>query len=259
MNAPRFQALADKRDLDHYEPSYALAGEFIGDAHRDAPELVRAIPGWLRDEDVLKLYELAYFAAGPILDVGTHRGKSAVVIAAAVAEANAGAPVISLDIDASAIADASAILAAHGLGDRVLLFRATLSRFLARAKCLRPALVFLDADHSRRGVAEDLAALRLCVPANGLLLLHDYNDPRNHDPREPDYGVAGAVAESWLAHECEFAGVFGACGLFRRRTDPDGEPPGAPVIDLGGEPASNWIARRAIGGLMRRRARRRGG
>lgn len=256
MNVPRFHALADKRDSDEYRPSYELGREFVDEVHRGAPELVRPIAGWLRDEDVLKLYELAFFASGPVLEVGTHRGKSAVALATAIARAGSGVPLISLDIDAEALADASATLAERGLAERALLVRATAGSFLARVERLRPALVFLDADHSHRGVAADLAALRGCVPAAGLLLLHDYNDPRNDDPNEPDYGVSEAADESWLADECEFAGVFGACGLFRRRTSPPGAE-GAPIIDLGGEPAANWVARRAIGGLMRRRARRR--
>lgn len=257
MTVPPFRALTGKRDTDEYLPSYELEGEFIDDAHRGAPDLARPLAGWLRDEDVLKLYELAYFASGPVLEVGTHRGKSTVVIATAVARAGSGVPVISLDIDAEAIADASETIAAHGLGDRVVLVRATAGRFLARVERLRPPLVFLDADHSHRGVAADLAVLRGCVPAGGLLLLHDYNDPRNDDPAEPDYGVSGAVAESWLADECEFAGVFGACGLFRRTSEPPGVT-GTPIVDLGGEPARNWVARRVVGGLMRRGAQRRG-
>jgi predicted O-methyltransferase YrrM len=45
---------------------------------------VESIPGWLRSEDAEKLYELAQLTPGPILEVGTHFGKSAVVMALAL-------------------------------------------------------------------------------------------------------------------------------------------------------------------------------
>jgi hypothetical protein len=69
------------------------------------------------------------------------------------------------------------------------------------------------------------------------------------------------VEESWVPGQCEFAGVFGCCGLFRRRTGPSGAlevgelPRPAQITDLGREPLASWFARRVVGGTARRVAR----
>jgi hypothetical protein len=64
-----------------YLPTYSGFGERIDDVHRalaaapvKGPLIDLGIPGWLRVEDSLKLYELAYFCAGDILELGTHQG-----------------------------------------------------------------------------------------------------------------------------------------------------------------------------------------
>jgi predicted O-methyltransferase YrrM len=54
--------------------------------------LSRRVPGWLRPEDALKLYELAYYATGPILEIGTYRGKSGTLMAIAARARRPGGP-----------------------------------------------------------------------------------------------------------------------------------------------------------------------
>jgi Methyltransferase domain len=234
--------------------------DMLREPRSEAVEAVRGLPGWLLDADAVKLYELAHSSSGPILDVGTYRGKSAILMARALRDGGGPGPIVSLDVDRAALEEAARLASERGVADRLLLVRGTAEQLFRVAPALRPSLVFLDGDHSRRGVARDLRALEPRVPAGGLLLFHDYHDARNDDPTEPDYGVVEGVAESWVPAECDFEGVFGCCGLFRRRTGPsapsDAGPLGAAgaVTDLGREPPGSWFERRVVGGVARRLA-----
>jgi predicted O-methyltransferase YrrM len=222
MRSPAPKLHRDKTDDPSYRPSYDFGGEFLGPAHRAAATAVKGIPGWLRDEDVLKLYELAWFAGGPLVEIGSHRGKSTLVLAGALRDAGSEAVLVSLDIDPVALADARRAVASRGLADRVVFVRGTARALFRAVPQLHPAVVFVDGDHSLPGARRDVRVLYPQVPAGALVLFHDYFDPRNADPAVPEVEVERAVAESWVTRDCEFAGVFGCCGLFRRqRGGPD--------------------------------------
>jgi predicted O-methyltransferase YrrM len=226
------------------------------EGQRDAVTAVRSLPGWMLDEDALKLYELAYLSRGPILEIGTYRGKSAILMARALKDAGREGPIVSLDVDPEALRAAMSLAEDRGVAERLAMIRGTSEMLVRSMPGLRPGFVFLDGDHSRRGVARDLRALRDRVPAGGLLLFHDYHDARNADPAEPDYGVVEAVGESWVARECDFEGVFGCSALFRRRSGPaEGDapiPPAGTITELGREPLASWLERRLLGGIARR-------
>jgi predicted O-methyltransferase YrrM len=226
------------------------------EGQRDAVDAVRDLSGWLLDDDAMKLYELAYVSEGPILEIGTYRGKSAILMALALRDAGRDERIVSLDVDADALRVAMSLSDERGLSERIALVRGTAESLFRAHPDLRPAFAFLDGDHSRRGVARDLRALHNHVPAGGLLLLHDYHDARNADPAEPDYGVVEAVEESWVPAECEFDGVFGCSALFRRRAGPAVNeappPPAGAITDLGREPVGSWLERRVVGRVSRR-------
>jgi Methyltransferase domain len=186
----------------------------------EALALVESIQGWLRPEDAEKLYELAYSASGPILEVGTYHGKSAVLMASAIRDAERETLLYTLDVDRSAIEAAAAEAQAHDLASVIVFVRGTLSAFARAYPHLRPAVTFIDGDHSRVGVERDLAVLEALVPADGKLLFHDFNDPLNDDSACETIKVRPTVETSWVARECQFEGVFGACGLFTRLTAP---------------------------------------
>ncbi|MHB8669970.1 MAG: class I SAM-dependent methyltransferase [Acidimicrobiales bacterium] len=221
-----FVVLADKTGPD-YSPNYKFPGAVINTIHREIHASVEAVPGWLQPEDSLKLYELAYFSHGPILEVGTYFGKSTAIIASALRDARSSASFLSLDIDGEALAAAAAMLAQRRVDSHVQLVRGSLDALFRVRPDLRPALVFLDGDHTFKGVRRDLAALHDRVPSGGLLLFHDYVDTR--------YGVSNAVAGSWVSEECDFAGAFGCAALFRRTTDPaqrTGAHDAPPIVNL---------------------------
>ncbi len=201
----------------------------LDEQHRRIGEIVADIPGLLRPEDELKLYELAHQATGPILEIGTYRGRSATIMALGAA-AGERAMLFSVDVDPTAQRAAAAALAAHGVASGVVLVRGSAAAAVRVLRGLGPTLTFIDGDHSIAGVRSDLAVLEPVVPRDGLLLFHDFADPRNDDPQVDAIGVREGIAGSWVAKDCEFVGDYGACGLFRRR---EGEPPGPgpPVID----------------------------
>jgi hypothetical protein len=66
----------------------------------------------------------------------------------------------------------------------------------------------------------DLAALRPLAPAGGRLVFHDFNDPRNDDPRCVEIKVRPAVESSWVSRDCELERVAGACGVSVRHRAP---------------------------------------
>ena len=64
----------------------------------EALALVESIPGWLLREDAEKLYALAGSAPGPILEVGTYNGKSTLLMATALREAERSGPIYTVDL-----------------------------------------------------------------------------------------------------------------------------------------------------------------
>jgi MMP 1-O-methyltransferase len=236
-----FRAHEAKRDRA-YLPSYDFGAATLGDRHERIGEAVWHIPGWLEPEDALKLYELAWFARGPVLEIGTYCGRSAVIMAIAVADRGGGIPVISLDTDPAVIPFARRAAQAHGLLDHVLFACTTVDTFLSAIPSFSPAFVFVDGDHSAAGVEADLHGLEGRVAPGGLLLFHDYVEqplPRTDGfpvSAEP-IDVQHVVERSWVAEQCEFAGTFGCSALFRvpdpdpaaqrPRTATGREPPGS--------------------------------
>jgi predicted O-methyltransferase YrrM len=224
MGAPALELFPDKSEDRSYRPSFRFDAGDLGERHLAAEEAVRRVPGWLRSEDALKLYELAYFVDGPILEIGSYHGKSAIVMATAARDSGRRAKVYSLDVDGSALRAARKAAADHGVADRVTFVRGTARAFFRAWRAFEPSLVFVDGDHTYAGVRGDLKILRGRVPNGTILLFHDFNDPLAGDPNDAEFAVREAVMESWVAQECDFGGVFGACGLFvRRRGGPEPE------------------------------------
>jgi hypothetical protein len=186
----------------------------------EALALVEDIPGWLRPGDAAKLYELAQGVDGPILEVGTFRGKSAILMALARSEVGREGMIFSLDVDEAGQRLAEAEARRRGVAQRIVFVHGTLEAFARAYPQMRPGAIFLDGDHTLEGVRRDLEVLERLAPAGGQLLFHDFADPRNEDPGQPETKVRPALERSWVALECEFLGTFGVCGLYQRKTEP---------------------------------------
>lgn len=186
----------------------------------DALAMVQSIPGWLRPEDASIVYDLARAADGPILEIGTYRGKSTILTASAVKDGGGSQLVYSVDVDGGGQRSAAVEARSRGLEQGILFVHGTLAAFYRAYPHLSPSLTFVDGDHSSDGVRRDLAVLEQLVPAGGALLFHDYADPRNEDEAHADICVRPTVTSSWVPDQCDFRGEFGCCALFVRREPP---------------------------------------
>jgi hypothetical protein len=166
------------------------------------------------------------------------------------------ASVVSLDIDAASLEIAARNLENCGVADRVTLVEGTSSELLAEMPELRPGLVFVDGDHTYRGVKRDLRALRDRVPSGCIVVMHDFEGYEAEDPYW--VRVREASENSWLARDAAFCGRFGLCGVYLRRS-------GGPSAPGGGPRSSHSILRlreptgplrRRLGHLRERLARR---
>jgi cephalosporin hydroxylase len=215
----RFRVHSDKNDR-RYEPSYDWGSHSLGDRHDRIAEAVWHIPGWLEPEDALKLYELAYFATGPILEIGMYCGRSTTILATAVADRGSGVPIVSLDIDPLALSLTARSLRMHAVHENVVLACASIEAFIGATPSFSPRLVFIDANHAVAAVMTDIEVLGTCVTAGSLLLFHDYLPMKLPDtagfPVSPGpIEVKSAIDNSWISGGAQFAGTFGASALFR--------------------------------------------
>ena len=186
-----------------YRPTFDFQG-YINDHHEayatcpligDCIDLGRA--GWLRREDALKLYELAYFSAGDILEVGSYHGLSTGILAQAVKDSERPHTVTSVEIEPGHSSATREHLTIRGLREFVDLR-------CGPAEVILPELagagrefgfVFLDHSHTYEAVLDACRWLpRLLIPG-GFCLFHDFNDGRNNDPNDAEYRVAAAVRD----------------------------------------------------------------
>lgn len=210
-----------------YKPTHEFAGGFINDAHRfyqecpskDGMLIDVGVVGWLLRADALKLYELAYFAPGDILEIGCSHGLSTSIIARAVRDSGRSCRIETVDLDPTCVSRTEDLLRRLGFDDLVDVHcgdGAAVCRTLAAAGRTFP-FVFIDHHHSYRPVFDVCVELSTLTTPGGLCLFHDYNDPRNGDPANHDFGVYQAVHEGLAPDAFEFHGVFGCTGLFRRK------------------------------------------
>jgi predicted O-methyltransferase YrrM len=175
------------------------------------------IPGWLRREDALKIYELAYFASGDILELGCYHGLSTSIIARANRKSGRRRGICTFDLDPSCVEATQQNLKSLGL-DRdvtVLCDDATQAAKRLAAQQKRFGFIFIDHSHEYDpvyGVCRELAAI---TAPGGFCLFHDFNDPRNRNPDDKNYGVYQAVMNGLDHKRFEFCGIYGCTGLYR--------------------------------------------
>ena len=212
-----------------YQPTFGRA-RYINAYHRALAQgphtdvdgmaiVVSPIPGWLRVEEALKLYEMAYYSPGDILEIGTYQGLSATFMSQAVRHSGRPRAILSLDISPQSITAARRHIDAHGVGEVVRLVCCDARDavdWLTRAG-RQFGFVFVDHSHTFEDVLLVCRGLAPLVVEGGFALFHDFNDPRNADPSRPDYGVSTAVYVGLPADEFDFYGVFGSAALYRKQ------------------------------------------
>jgi len=211
-----------------YRPTYRFEGEFIGEGHAlyatcPAREhlIDLGIDGWLRREDALKLYEIAYFARGPILELGSYHGLSTSILSRANYDSGLTKEIFSVELDPFSQEKTRRNLEERNISRNV--------RFVggdAVAFCLEAAksgksydFIFIDHDHSYDSVLSVCRTLGKITTPGGFCLFHDWLDSRNYDPENKDYGVYQATRDGFDYKVLQFYGVFGVAGLYRRQRE----------------------------------------
>lgn len=188
-----------------------------------ARKVAAAASGFMPEPEGLALYEAAraQASAGPLLEVGTYCGKSAVYLGSGAREA--GGVLVSIDhhrgseehqpgweyhdpglVDArtgriDTLPHARATIASAGLEDHVVV---VVGRSTTVAACWATplALAFIDGGHTDEAAAGDYAEWAPHVQLGGVLAIHDvFPDPR--EGGQPPYRIyrravaSGAFAE----------------------------------------------------------------
>jgi hypothetical protein len=217
------------RSFPPYAPTFPLEGLFIDEFHHAIGDSAKGaalvtlddlfrtqIKGWLRRADALKLYEMAFFAPGDILELGSYHGLSTCILSRANLHSTNPRMIQSIDLSPGNCAKTSVSLKAARLDQNVTVSCAEASeavkQFASRGQ--RFSFVFIDHSHSYRPVKDVCLLLPQIVTAEGFCLFHDFNDRRNGDPEFPDYGVYQAVIDNMSA-KFTFYGVYGCTALYR--------------------------------------------
>lgn len=197
-----------------YVPEIGLHG-FIGEAHENVPAAVADIKGKLMPGDQYKLYEAAYLAQGPILEVGRLHGKSTAVLALGLRDGHGEGergPLYSIECNDKYEPIAEGHLRERGLLDLVTLLRGDSATLIARLPG-RFDTVFIDGDHSYEGFTRDLRALEGRIEPGGVAMFHDCFHPENESG---SYGVARALKEGADTMGLAYRGRFGGMALYEQ-------------------------------------------
>ncbi len=207
----------------------------ITDPTTDLLDAARRAPGFMPDDEGSALYEaaLAVAVAGPLLEVGSWMGRSALYLAAAARAA--GRQVVTVDHHRGSeehqpgweYHDPSLVDPAVGRIDTLPRFRATIAgagaedvviAIVTRSEQLAPlwttplALLFLDGSHTEESARRDQDAWVTKLAVGGTLAIHDvFPDPA--DGGQAPFGVYSRVLES--GDFTELPGV-GSLRLLRR-------------------------------------------
>jgi predicted O-methyltransferase YrrM len=204
-----------------YRPTYRFGAQHIDAAHArlgatamqgDIIDL--GIPGWLRPADALKLYELAYFSDGDVLEIGCYHGLSTRIQTDALRNAGRGRTLTSLELMADHVAEAERHTADNAAFREFIIGDARESCAALRHHGRTFGTAFVDHSHTYELVHAACEDLKHLLNPGGFALFHDYNDDRNaHDP---EYGVFQAARDAFADGSFTFHGIYGCTGLYQR-------------------------------------------
>ena len=175
------------------------------------------IDGFLLRDEALKLYEMAYFSSGDVIELGTHKGLSTSIIAMALTQSERrDRNFETIDIDAR-----RNFLARKNVGFwrnrwvKFSLMDATkrLDQMIAEGR--RAGFIFVDHWHGYKETFEAAERGPLLLVDGGYIMFHDFLDPGNNTPGHP-YGVYPAVLDA-IGNDkrMKFACLCGSSAIFR--------------------------------------------
>jgi predicted O-methyltransferase YrrM len=123
------------------------------------------------------LYELSRATAGPVVEIGTCAGKSTIALAYGQKVRN-GHPVTTIDLLEHEQIEANLRRAGVDEWVRRVVDESTA---VARRWVGDIGLLWIDGDHSYKGVVRDISAWSPLVRQGGLMAFHDYPAPGGHE------------------------------------------------------------------------------
>ena len=219
--------------IPKYQPTFNFQGEYIDEAHRyfaecpvasgilvqvREPQTGSIIEGALRREDALKLYEIGYCVSGDILELGCSHGLSTCILAQANSRSPVKKHIYTVDLNPACVESTKQNLQKMGLANSVTAVCSDATAAVKKCADERKSFdfVFIDHTHAYEPVLAVCRVLRNIVSEGGFCLFHDFNDARNKDDKNPDYGVYTAVMDGLNQADFEFYGVYGCTALYRK-------------------------------------------
>jgi predicted O-methyltransferase YrrM len=133
-----------------------------------------------------------------VVEIGSFRGSSLMVLALALRAAQSLCPIVSVDPHwAEPFNRDHALLALRQIGEESRLIQIPL-RSNDAAGLLRPAsasMIFIDGDHSYEQVKADIVHFDALLAPGGCMVLHDYGFGNHNGYVDPHPGVRRAVDE----------------------------------------------------------------
>lgn len=223
LYAEEFQR--ESRWNQQYRPTHSFSGRFINRSHlyfascpRRGLKINIGITGSLRPEDALKLYEMAFFSTGDILELGCSYGLSTYVIAQAIRDSGKSSRFDTVDINMNFALCTRRTLNKHGLTDYVNIWVGDAGPICESFSMLgrKFGFVFVDHSHEYRPVSRVCRQLSNLLDPGGYCLFHDYIDRRNIDLFSGDYRVFQATRDFLPVHKFGRVGIYGCAALYRR-------------------------------------------
>tara|TARA_A100001011_G_scaffold360071_2_gene407072 strand:- start:832 stop:1557 length:726 start_codon:yes stop_codon:yes gene_type:complete len=182
------------------------------------------IPGMLRREDAMKIYELAFKTTGNILELGCFRGLSTFIIAKAILHSNPEKKLTTVDLSPGCVQSArqNILTIDQVVNGKINLLESIVNDGGCAVSDLiedgrKYTFAFIDHSHAYEHVLDVCLKLDKIIEPGGFCLFHDYNDKRNNDSSETGYGVYSAVHDGLDDDVFEFYGCYGCTGLFRKK------------------------------------------
>src|SRR5262245_21623126 len=179
------------------------------------------IDGYLARAEAMKLYELAYFTDGDILELGTFRGLSASIFARSLEDRGSSGQIDTCDIDQTSSDLARQRISSLPGADRVT-FHVNDAAILMdelRTAGRKFGILFIDHWHGYDATRAALERTPSILRSGGFVIMHDYNDPCTLLPEHP-HKVFQAVHDTiGVDPRFEFVCIVASMAVYRKKAD----------------------------------------
>lgn len=226
-----------KKISNSYVPTWDIATNYINQFHENLnanPSSRLGIEGWLHPTDALKIYELAFFTEGLIVELGTYQGLSCSIMAKATIDSGRKNEIITIDLEnhfkSVAINNVAKIANGANIGFQTGDAKELVQDLIAAEK--KATLLFVDHAHTYAPVFEIGILAEELVSDNGYVLFHDFLNEENFDQDDDKMNVTSAVMDSInQSSQFEFVGLFG-CSVLYKKVSRRRLTPKTPLTDI---------------------------